>query len=78
VARALTEVVHTRYGQYLTPEQLNDVQDEIERGLRISERLRARKLKNSDEPDFVFSATSLPWERTLPACLSPQDAGAPR
>jgi hypothetical protein len=57
MARALTEVVRTRYGKYLTPEQLTEVQEDIERGLRAAERLRARKLKNGDEPGFIFSAS---------------------
>jgi hypothetical protein len=56
VAEALSEVVHIRYGKYLAPEQLEDVKKDIESGLRASERLRAHRLKNSDEPDFIFSA----------------------
>lgn len=59
VARALTEVIRARYGQYLTPEQLEEVQKDIERGLKASERLRARKLRNSDEPDFIFSVINV-------------------
>jgi hypothetical protein len=55
-ARALTGVVRARYGTYITAIQLDEVQKDIESGLKTSQRLRALKLKNGDEPDFIFSA----------------------
>ena len=45
-----------RYGQHLTAEQLESVTKEIENRLQGGKALRAAKLANSDEPDFVFRA----------------------
>ena len=58
-AQALTDVVRSRYGKHLTEEQLKAVQRGIERNLRNADTLRKTNLKNSDEPDFVFSADVL-------------------
>src|SRR5438876_171012 len=55
-ARALAEIVKRRYGQHLTAEQLESVTKEIENRLQGGKALRAAKLANSDEPDFVFRA----------------------
>jgi hypothetical protein len=57
-ARALMDLARERYGKHLTPEQLDEVRKDIVSGIGMSERLRARKLNNSDEPDFVFRALS--------------------
>src|SRR5439155_724736 len=53
---ALAEIVKRRYGQHLTAEQLESVTKEIENRLQGGKALRAAKLANSDEPDFVFRA----------------------
>ena len=55
-ARALAEIVKRRYGQHLTAEQLESVTKEIENRLQGGKALRAAKLANSDEPDFIFRA----------------------
>ena len=55
-ARALAEVLKRRYGQHLTPEQLEAVTREIENRLQGGKTLRLAKLANGDEPDFTFHA----------------------
>jgi hypothetical protein len=55
-ARALAELLKRRYGQHLTPEQLEAVTKEIENRLQGGKTLRAAKLANGDEPDFTFHA----------------------
>jgi hypothetical protein len=55
-AEAYAEVARLRFGERLTPEQLEAVKRDLEGNVRTAERLRAFKLKNADEPDFVFSA----------------------
>ena len=56
VVDALTEIVRTRYGKHLTDEQLKLVRANIERSQRSADRLKQFKLKNGDEPCFMFSA----------------------
>jgi hypothetical protein len=56
LALAYFEVARQRFGQRLTPEQLEAVKRDLEGNVRTADRLRASKLKNSDEPDFVFEA----------------------
>jgi hypothetical protein len=56
VAEAYGEVARLRFGEHLTPEQLQAVKRDLEGNVRTAERLRAFKLKNSDEPDFAFEA----------------------
>ena len=56
LALAYFEVARPRFGAALTPEQLEAVKRDLEGNVRTAERLRASKLKNSDEPDFVFKA----------------------
>jgi hypothetical protein len=56
LALAYFEVARQRFGERLTPEQLEAVKRDLEGNVRTAERLRAAKLKNSDEPDFVFEA----------------------
>lgn len=56
LAEAYAEVVRVRYGDRLTPEEFEQVKKDLEANLQASERLRAVKLKNEDEPDFMFSA----------------------
>jgi len=54
-AQLLGEIVRQRYGQYLTPDQLTSVINNLDGAVQRGRRLREFKLKNSDEPDFVFS-----------------------
>ena len=56
VAIAYGEVAAARFGDKLTPEQLARVKRNLEGNIRNAERLRAVKLQNGDEPDFVFIA----------------------
>ena len=56
LALAYAEVARLRFGERLTPEQFEAVKRDLEGNVRTAERLRASKLKNSDEPDFVFEA----------------------
>jgi hypothetical protein len=56
VAEAYAEVARARFGERLSPEQFEAVKRDLEGNVRAAERLRAFKLQNSDEPDFVFGA----------------------
>ena len=56
LALAYFEVARQRFGASLTPEQLEAMKRDLEGNVRTADRLRAAKLKNSDEPDFVFEA----------------------
>ena len=56
LAEAYTEVARVRFGDKLTPEQLEQIKKDMDGNLRSADRLRAVKLKNGDEPDFIFSA----------------------
>lgn len=55
LAEAYAEVARARFGERLTPEELEQVKKDLESNLQASERLRAIKLNNEDEPDFMFS-----------------------
>jgi hypothetical protein len=55
-AETLTQIARQRYGKFLNAEQLKAVQRSIERSQRSAEYLKEIKLKNSDEPAFLFSA----------------------
>jgi secreted PhoX family phosphatase len=54
VTEAYAEVARARFGDQLTPEQLEQVKKDLEANAQAAERLRAVKLKNEDEPDFIF------------------------
>lgn len=54
VAAAYAEVARARFGELVTPEQLERVRRDLEGNVRAADRLRAHKLSNADEPDFVF------------------------
>jgi hypothetical protein len=56
LAEAYAEVARLRFGEHVTPEQMQAVKRDLEGNVRTAERLRAFKLKNSDEPDFAFEA----------------------
>ena len=55
-AKALLSIVERRYGKYLTHEQLQAVERDLQNRVRSGKTLREAKLKNSDEPDTVFRA----------------------
>jgi hypothetical protein len=56
VAEAYAEIARLRFGEKLTPDELARMKRDIEGNVRTAERLRAFKLKNADEPDFIFIA----------------------
>ena len=56
LALAYAEVARLRFGEKLSEEELTRLRRDIGGNLRSADALRAVKLKNSDEPDFVFSA----------------------
>lgn len=56
VAVAYAEVAHARFGERLSAEQFESVKRDLEGNVRAADALRAYKLQNSDEPDFVFGA----------------------
>lgn len=56
LAEAYDEVARLRFGEHLTPDELNRLKRDLEGNVRTADRLRAFKLQNADEPDFVFSA----------------------
>lgn len=56
LALAYAEVARLRFGDKLNDEELVRVRRGIGNKLRSADALRKVELKNSDEPDFVFSA----------------------
>ncbi len=56
LTEAYAEVARARFGDQLSPEQFEQVKKDLEANLQSAERLRAVKLKNEDEPDFIFNA----------------------
>lgn len=56
LAEAYAEVVRARFGDRVSPEDLSKITKDIETNMRAAERLRGYKLRNSDEPDFIFRA----------------------
>jgi len=56
VAVAYAEVARARFGERLSAEQFEAVKRDLEGNVRAADALRAYKLQNSDEPDFVFGA----------------------
>ena len=56
VAEAYAAVARARFGDKLSPEQLEQIKKDLDGYVRTSDRLRAVKLKNGDEPDFIFSS----------------------
>jgi hypothetical protein len=49
-------VAQIRFGEHLSKEEFENVKRDLEGNVRTADRLRAFKLQNSDEPDFVFGA----------------------
>src|SRR5262245_13479122 len=56
VVDALAGVVKARYGAQLDTAELDAVRGEIKKALEASDRLKAVKLGNGDEPATAFSA----------------------
>jgi hypothetical protein len=56
VAVAYAEVARARFIRQVTPEQFELIRKDLEGNVRVAERLRAVKLNNGEEPDFVFNA----------------------
>jgi hypothetical protein len=56
LALAYLEVARLRFGEKLSEEEVTRLRRDIGGNLRAADALRAVKLKNADEPDFVFSA----------------------
>lgn len=54
VAEAYAEVARARFGGHLTAEQFEQVRKDLQANVQAAERLSAVKLRNEDEPDFVF------------------------
>ena len=55
LAEAYADVARVRFGEKLSPEQLEQIKKDLDGNVRNADRLRAIRLKNSDEPDFTFS-----------------------
>ena len=55
-AGALMDIIRSRYGKFLSEDQLKRVRQKILGNLSIAESLRRIPLQNSDEPAFVFQA----------------------
>ncbi len=56
LAEAYGEVARLRFGDKLSADELTRVKRDLEGNVRTGDRLRAVKLQNSDEPDFIFNA----------------------
>jgi hypothetical protein len=56
VAEAYAEIARLRFGEKLSADELARIKRDLEGNVRTAERLRAFKLKNADEPDFIFIA----------------------
>jgi len=56
-ARVLASVIERRYGQHLNAQQLGAITQEIDWRLKSGKLLREVRLRNQDEPDFVFKAS---------------------
>jgi hypothetical protein len=54
-ADALFEIVRRRYGDRLTPEQLDDVRKIVQAQVEAARALRAMRLTNADEPMQPFA-----------------------
>jgi hypothetical protein len=56
MAEALAEAARIRYGEHINEDQFNEIRRSIDRALRAADRMKQFKLKNGDEPAFIFSA----------------------
>ena len=50
----LFEIIRERYGERLSEEELVEVKKGVDRIVEAAEKLREIRLKNGDEPFFVF------------------------
>jgi hypothetical protein len=55
-ARTLTDFMKSRFPERLSNEEWKTLQKKVEAGLRSAAQLSSFKLKNGDEPAFVFHA----------------------
>lgn len=58
LATAQIDLITARFGSQLSDAQLTQIKKDIAGLPRTQDRLRAAKLKNSDEPDFIFVVSS--------------------
>ena len=56
LAEAYAEAARLRFGLHIPAEQMDAVKRDLEGNVRTADRLRAYKLRNGDEPAFVFEA----------------------
>ncbi len=49
-------LVKAKYGQHLTPEQMEGVRQSVQRSILNADRMTLMPLANSDEPDIVYFA----------------------
>ena len=56
LAEAYVQVARVRFGEHAKPEQWERIRTDLEGNVRTADRLRGSKLKNGDEPDFIFVA----------------------
>lgn len=56
LAEAYSEVARVRFGKHIEDSQWDRVKRDLEGNVRTADRLRESKLKNGDEPDFIFIA----------------------
>ena len=56
VAEAYAAVARARFGEHVTAEEFERVRRDLAGNVRAAETLAKSKLRNSDEPDFVFEA----------------------
>jgi hypothetical protein len=56
LGEAYTEVARVRFGKHIEEGQWDRVKRDLEGNVRTADRLRESKLKNGDEPDFIFIA----------------------
>jgi hypothetical protein len=57
--QALTEIIRYRYGGRFSDQQWLEIKSDIEAILKNGQGLRQIQLRNSDEPDVVFSAARI-------------------
>ncbi len=56
LAEAYTEVARQRFGKHVEAAQWERIKRDLEGNVRSADRMRDSKLKNGDEPDFIFIA----------------------
>lgn len=56
LAEAYAEVARLRFGAHIEPSQWERIKRDLDGNVRAADRLREIKLKNADEPDFIFFA----------------------